>query len=55
MLRLIGRGHSGPEVALKLGLTPATASSYVRNIYRKLGIGSRAEAALEAVRRGLVS
>ena len=54
VLRLIGRGHSGPEVARKLGLTAATTSSYVRNIYRKLGISSRAEAALEAARRGLV-
>ena len=54
VLRLIGRGHSGPEVARKLGLTVATTSSYVRNIYRKLGISSRAEAALEAARRGLV-
>ncbi|GAP36090.1 response regulator transcription factor [Piscinibacter sakaiensis] len=53
VLRLIGRGHSAPEVARKLGLTPATTSSYVRNIYRKLGISSRAEAALEAARRGL--
>lgn len=54
VLRLIGRGHSAPEVARKLGLTPATTSSYVREIYRKLGISSRAEAALEASRRGLV-
>jgi ATP/maltotriose-dependent transcriptional regulator MalT len=30
-----------------------TIASYVRQIYRKLGVGSRAEAALEAQRLGL--
>jgi DNA-binding CsgD family transcriptional regulator len=29
-------------------------NTYVRDVYRKLGIGSRAEAALEASRRGLI-
>lgn len=55
VLRLIAKGYSSPEVAPLLGLTPSTVSSYVRDIYRKLGISSRAEAAMEAVRRGLVS
>ena len=55
VLRLIAKGYRAPEVAALLGLTPSTVSSYVRDIYRKLGISSRAEAATEAVRRGLVS
>lgn len=55
VLRLIAKGYRAPEVAPLLGLTPSTVSSYVRDIYRKLGISSRAEAAMEAVRRGLVS
>ena len=55
VLRLIAKGYRSPEVAPLLGLTPSTVSSYVRDIYRKLGISSRAEAAMEAVRRGLVS
>jgi DNA-binding NarL/FixJ family response regulator len=55
VLRLIAKGYRSPEVAPLLGLTPATVSSYVRDIYRKLGISSRAEAAMEAVRRGLVA
>jgi DNA-binding NarL/FixJ family response regulator len=55
VLRLIAKGYRAPEVAQLLGLTPSTVSSYVRDIYRKLGISSRAEAATEAVRRGLVS
>jgi DNA-binding NarL/FixJ family response regulator len=55
VLRLIAKGYRSPEVAPLLGITPATVSSYVRDIYRKLGISSRAEAAMEAARRGLVA
>lgn len=55
VLRLIAKGYRAPEVAPLLGLTPSTVSSYVRDIYRKLGISSRAEATMEALRLGLVS
>jgi DNA-binding NarL/FixJ family response regulator len=55
VLRLIGKGYSAPESARLLGLSANTTSSYVRDIYRKLGISSRAEAAMEAARRGLVA
>ena len=55
VLRLIAKGYRAPEVAPLLGLTPSTVSSYVRDIYRKLGISSRAEATMEAARRGLVA
>lgn len=55
VLRLIGKGYSAPEAGRLLGISTHTASSYVRDIYRKLGISSRAEAAMEAVRRGLVA
>lgn len=49
----IGRGLRVSEVAHKLGLADSTVSSYIKNIYFKLNISSRAEAALEASRRGL--
>jgi DNA-binding NarL/FixJ family response regulator len=55
VLRLIAKGYRAPEVGPILGITPSTVSSYVRDIYRKLGISSRAEAAMEAARRGLVA
>lgn len=54
VLRLIGKGYNAPEAARLLGISAHTTSSYVRDIYRKLGISSRAEAAMEAARRGLV-
>jgi DNA-binding CsgD family transcriptional regulator len=41
-------------VAKVLGITVNTASSHIKNIYRKCHISSRAEAALEAKRLGLV-
>ena len=55
VLRLIAKGYRAPEVAPLLGITALTVSSYVRDIYRKLGISSRAEAAMEAARRGLIA
>lgn len=55
VLRLIAKGYRSGEVGSLLGLTASTVASYVREIYRKLGISSRAEAAMEAARRGLVA
>jgi len=55
VLRLIGKGYKVPEAASLLGISAHTVTSYVRDIYRKLDISSRAEAAVEAARRGLVS
>lgn len=54
VLRLVGRGLKVAEVADSLGLSSLTVSGYLKTIYRKLDIGTRAEAAIEAVRRGLV-
>lgn len=54
VLRLLGRGLRVTEAARVLGLTPHTVTGYVKTVYRKLNISSRAEAAVEAVRRGLV-
>lgn len=53
VLRLLGRGLRVTEAARVLGLKRHTIAGYVKNIYRKLNISSRAEAAIEAVRRGL--
>ena len=53
VLRLVGRGLTVNEAAEVLGLSPSTLSGYVKTIYRRLGINSRAEAALEAARRQL--
>lgn len=54
VLTLIAKGLSAPRVADLLSLRPDTVSGYIKQIYRKLNISSRAEATLEATRRGLV-
>jgi DNA-binding NarL/FixJ family response regulator len=53
VLACIGRGLRVAEAAQALGLTPNTVASYIKSLYAKLSIRSRAEAALEAARRGL--
>lgn len=54
VLRLVGRGLKISETAATLGLSEQTISGYLKTVYRKLDINTRAEAALEAARRGLV-
>jgi DNA-binding CsgD family transcriptional regulator len=54
VLILIAKGMRLSEVSAALGITSNTAAGYVKNIYRKLNISSRAEATLAATRLGLV-
>jgi predicted ATPase/DNA-binding CsgD family transcriptional regulator len=54
VLRLVIAGYTDQEAAEALGLRPRTISSYVMSARHKLGAKSRAAAAVEAVRRGLV-
>ncbi|MES1944631.1 LuxR family two component transcriptional regulator [Salinisphaera sp. PC39] len=53
-LVLIAKGYRLNEVADCLGVTRNTAAGYIKGVYRKLQISSRAEAALAAARMGLV-
>lgn len=53
VLALIGRGMRNGEVASALGLSDYTVAGYIKAIYRKLGISSRAEASWHATRLGL--
>ncbi len=55
VLRLIAKGLSVAEVATLLALSRHTVAGYLKDIYRKLSVGSRAEATLEAMRRGLIA
>ncbi len=54
VLVLIAKGMRLPEVADMLGITRNTAASYIKSVYRKLGVSTRAEAALKAANLGLV-
>lgn len=55
VLRLIAKGLTVAESAGVLDLSRHTVAGYLKAIYRKLSVNSRAEAALEATRRGLVN
>jgi DNA-binding NarL/FixJ family response regulator len=55
VLILISKGIKLDDVATMLGITRNTTASYVKNIYKKLNISSRAEATLTAARMGLIN
>ncbi|MBH2002597.1 MAG: response regulator transcription factor [Moraxellaceae bacterium] len=50
----IAKGYQVTEIAYELDLSSYTVSDYVKSIYRKLNISSRAEAALLAQQYGLI-
>ena len=54
VLACIGRGLSVSDTAQQLAISVHTVSSYIKEIYRKLEISSRAEAVLIALQYGLV-
>lgn len=55
VLRWIARGLSNKEIAAATDLTEQTVKSYVREILSKLDVSDRTQAALLAVRYGVVS
>ena len=52
ILALITQGKSNADVARLTYLSPNTVKSYIRTIYRKLGVGSRTQAVLWGVDHG---
>ena len=54
VLRLVAEGHTNREIAAELILSPTTIKSHVQNILNKLGVSDRTQAAVCAVRCGLV-
>lgn len=54
LLKLLAHGMSNKEIAAQLTLTEMTVKGYVSDIFMKLGVGDRTQAALMAVRFGLV-
>jgi DNA-binding NarL/FixJ family response regulator len=54
VLRLIANGKDNSEIAQELHISPKTVKNHISNILMKLQIENRIQAAVYAVRRGLV-
>ena len=54
VLGLIARGRANKAIAFELGVAEKTVKTHVSNILAKLGVTDRTQAALYAVREGLV-
>ena len=55
VLELIARGRSNKRIAIELGISEKTVKAHVGRVLAKLGVADRTQAALLAVREGLVS
>lgn len=53
VLQLVSKGYSVPQAARALEISPHTAHTHIKGVYRKLAVASRAEAVLAANRLGL--
>jgi two-component system, NarL family, response regulator LiaR len=55
VLKLLARGKTNQQIASTLYVEEKTIKAHISSILRKLGVQSRTQAALQAVRSGLVS
>ncbi len=55
VLRLVGHGASNREIAASLFISEKTAKNHMTHIFEKIGVSDRTQAALYAVRVGLVT
>lgn len=54
VLRLLGAGHTNPEIARQLVIGTGTVKTHTLNIYRKLGVSNRTQAVQRARELGLL-
>lgn len=53
VLRLLATGHTYWQIAARLGVSPHTVGSHVKNTYRKLDVHNAASAVMRASQLGL--
>jgi DNA-binding NarL/FixJ family response regulator len=54
VLKLVAQGYVNKEIAQRLGISPATVGSHIKNLYRKLAVHSRVQVVRAAQERGLL-
>jgi HD-GYP domain-containing protein (c-di-GMP phosphodiesterase class II) len=54
VLRLVAREQTNPSIAETLGIAPKTVERHVTHIYQKIGVSTRAGAAIHALENGLM-
>jgi DNA-binding CsgD family transcriptional regulator len=54
IMSLLGAGHSVPEMAELLGISPRTVENHKRHLYAKLGVGTQSHAVSRAASLGLL-
>jgi len=55
VLRAAAHGHANKTIAAELGISVQTVQVHLRNIFGKLGVGSRSEAVAHAIRNGWIT
>ena len=55
VLRLAARGHTNRAIGLKLGISDRTVQGHLANIFGKLGVATRTEAVLLALKQGWIT
>jgi len=54
-LQLLATGKAGHEIAGLLGTAEADLEAHLTALFARMGVGSRSEAIMAAVRRGLLT
>jgi len=54
VLTLIVKGRSNKDIAITLSISEATVKTHINNIFSKLGVNDRTQAATMALQRGIV-
>jgi NarL family two-component system response regulator LiaR len=55
VLKLAARGMSNRDIAQELFISVRTVEAYLGSIFNKLGVSSRTEAVVSALKKGLVT
>lgn len=54
VLQLVAKGYINKEIAQRLGISPTTVGTHIKNLYRKLSVHTRVQVVRAAQARGLL-